>query len=218
MIRALIFDMDGTLVDSEKLHYDAWEQTLLSNGVESFPFDSFIQYIGTTNEKLAGDYIISHKLNKDVSTLLLEKQNIYMELIPTVEPLPGVKEFVTKHHGRFQLAIASSSNKVELLKILETLQLSEYFEHVVGGDMVSRKKPDPEIYLQVMNLLGCSANECIAFEDSETGLAAAKNAGMFGIVIPNRMVANGDFSRADRVVKEMHQINGKMLEEFQIGG
>lgn len=218
MIRALIFDMDGTLVDSEKLHYDAWQQTLLQHGVESFSFDVFCKYIGVSNEQLADDYITSHGLQTDVSTMVLEKQKLYLEMIPAIELLPGVREAITRYHGRYRLAIASSSHRIELHQILSSLQFSEYFDHVVGGDMVSRKKPDPEIYLHTMSLLGCKAGECVAFEDSESGLAAAKNAGLFGIAIPNILLAGGDFSRADRVIRQIDQADDIMLKEIHLKG
>ena len=214
MIRALIFDMDGTLIDSEKLHYDAWKEILSRHGVDSFPFGTFIGYIGSSNEKLAGDYIDSHGIPSDITTMVLEKQAIYFEMIPTIKLLPGVREVIARYHGRYSLAIASSSHTRELHRILQVLALSEYFDHVVGGDMVTRKKPDPEIFLHTRGLLGVASSECVVFEDSEPGIIAAKAAGMFGIAVPNGFLSNADFSQADRIIPKIDLADDQLMQEL----
>ncbi len=118
MIEALIFDMDGTLVDSEHLHYESWKETLAHHHVERFPFDDFVAYVGTSNEKLAEDYISSEQLTLSVNDLVREKQLIYLEMIPEIELLPGVRQTIEFFHGRVRLAVASSSHRLELDRIL----------------------------------------------------------------------------------------------------
>lgn len=211
MIQALIFDMDGTLVDSEKVHYDAWKATLTQYGVTPFSFASFMQYVGASNEILAEDYIESHDLQASVEQMVHEKQDIYLEMIPQIKPLPGVMEILTRFHSKFRLGIASSSHLVELEKILESLDISSYFEHVVGGDMIANKKPDPEIYLYSADLFQLTPGECVAFEDSEPGILAAKSAGLYGIAIPNSLSTGHDFSLADRVLNRMDQLDEQLL-------
>lgn len=215
MIKALIFDMDGTLADSERVHYEAWKEALAGQGVKSFLFEEFVVYVGTSNEKVAEDYISSAGLKINVEELVREKQVIYLEMIPDIRLLPGVKRIINRYHGRYRLAVASSSHRIELGKILETHDLSQCFEQIVGGDMVSRKKPDPEIYLTARDLLGLKSSECVAFEDSESGINAARDAGMFSIAIPHSLSKHHNFDRADHVVERIDLVNDALLQSIK---
>jgi HAD superfamily hydrolase (TIGR01509 family) len=206
--------MDGTLVDSEPMHWEAWRDTLLNRGVASFPFDEFVEYVGTSNEKLAGDYIVSDRLDCSVEELVIEKQKIYMGLIPRLEAMPGVGTVLERFHGHLRLAIASSSHRVELEAILESLGYGEHFETVVGGDMVSQKKPHPEIYQTTSSLLYLQPGECVAFEDSEAGVYAARNAGMKAVAIPNALSINHDFGPADLILQRIDQFDRAMLRDL----
>ncbi|WP_136808103.1 HAD family hydrolase [Desulfosediminicola flagellatus] len=214
MIRALIFDMDGTLVDSEILHYEAWKETLHFYGVESFSFEDFAAYIGVSNEKLAEDHINKHALSTNVSELLKIKQRLYLQRIPRIEILPGVREILSRYHNQYFLAIASSSDTIELQAILDTLHLAHYFDHVVGGNDVIRKKPDPEIYLHTSELLGVAPRECVVFEDSEPGILAAKAAGMIGIAIPNNKLTGSDYTKADTIISRIDLADDTLLSEI----
>jgi len=214
MIQALIFDMDGTLVDSEGLHYEAWKKVLTDYNVNNFPFDDFVTYVGASNEKLAEDYINSDGLAISIEALVAEKQLIYLEMIKDIKLLPGVATTIERYSGTFRLAVASSSHCIELEKILATTNLRNCFEQVVGGDLVSRKKPDPEIYLKTKNLLGLQAHQCVAFEDSEAGLNAAKNAGMYGIAVPHSLSLHHNFARADRVVDRIDLADDMLLRSL----
>ena len=211
MIKALIFDLDGTLANTELLHYRAWRQTLLENGVDDFTFDDFRIFIGTSNEKVAGDYIESDNIQKDIHALVLEKQALYLTLIPEIELFPGVAETIARLHSTYRLAIASSSHKKEIDAIVKSHNLTEYFELIVGGDMVKHKKPDPEIYLKVQQALAIETYECIAFEDSEHGLNSAKNAAMYGVAIPNEFTQHHDFSRADLVLNTLSEMDDEKI-------
>ncbi len=211
MIKALIFDLDGTLADTESMHHLAWEQTLLNNGVTQFSLKTFMNYVGTSNEKVAQDYIESDNIRKNRAELIREKQIIFMDLIPEIKLLPGVREIIARSHTTFRLAVASSSHKKEIMFLLQSQELDSYFDLVIGGDMVTRKKPDPEIYLKTQQALEVSPQECIAFEDSEHGLNSAKNAGMYGIAIPNKFTKNHNFSRADMILASLTEMDDEKM-------
>lgn len=217
MIQALVFDLDGTLANTEMLHFTAWRKTLLEAGVAEFTLDDFLNYVGTSNEKVASDYIKSDGITKSQQELILEKQNRYMELIPQVELSKGAREIVARFHGKFQLAVASSSYEKEVRAILEVSGLLPFFQVVLGGDMVQNRKPDPEIYLKAQKLLGVNGGASVAFEDSAPGLLAAKRAGMKGVAIPNEFTRTHDFSGADAVLSSFNDVDLKLLQGFSSG-
>ena len=211
MIKALIFDLDGTLANTELLHYQAWKETLANNGVTNFSLDTFMTFVGTSNEKVAGDYIKSDGIEKSIPQIVLEKQIVYIDLIPEIKLFAGAREIITRYHGTFLLALASSSHKKEIVALLKSHNLDIYFDLIIGGDMVERKKPDPEIYLKAQHILEVSPHECIAFEDSEHGLNSAKNAEMYGVAIPNEFTLDHDFSRADLILNSLTEMNGEKI-------
>lgn len=212
MIQALIFDLDGTLANTEMLHFKAWRKALLQNGVGEFTLEDFLRYVGTSNEKVANDYIQSDGIKKSQKELVTEKQTLYMDLIPEVELCAGAREILERFHGKMSLAVASSSHEKEVRAILETHDLISYFPVILGGDMVQKRKPDPEIYLKAQNLLGKAPHECVAFEDSGPGLNAAKNAGVKAVAVPNEFTREHDFTRADSIVTSFNAVNLALLE------
>ncbi len=212
MIQALIFDLDGTLANTEMLHFRAWRETLLQNGVGVFSFEDFLRYVGTSNEKVANDYIQSADINKSQQELIKQKQTLYMDLIPEVELCSGARKILERFDGEMSLAVASSSHEKEIRAILEIHDLISYFPVILGGDMVQKRKPDPEIYLKAVALLGKSPAECTAFEDSGPGLNAAKNAGMKAIAVPNEFTKEHDFKRADSVVESLNDVDSALMQ------
>ena len=110
MIEALVFDLDGTLVNTELLHYRAWRQVLLEKGVERVTFETYLSFAGTSNERLAGEYISSHSIDKSITQLVLEKQSLYMDLVPEITLCSGAYEVIERFRGKMILAVASSSH------------------------------------------------------------------------------------------------------------
>lgn len=212
MITTLIFDLDGTIGDTEELHFQAWQKTLLDHGVAQFTFDDFIAYVGTSNEKVAHDYCSSHNIALSEQDLIKYKQNLYMELIPQVRLCKGAQKLIELCAPHFTMAVASSSHQKEVREILKTHNLLQYFQTVVCGDMVTKRKPDPEIYLKAARILGSKPQHCMAFEDTEHGLNAAKAAGMYGVAIPTILSQNHDFSAADVCLKSLEEINPQVIK------
>lgn len=210
-IEALIFDMDGTLVDSERIHWLAWQQTLTEHGMEVPPYAEFNKYVGVSDEQMAAEFSAAAEGRVAPDSLVSRKCRAYLDLVPQIELLPGVAETLERWRGRCTMAVASSSPYQELIALLDHHNMRERFAHVVGGDMVSRKKPDPEIYRRVLSLLGVAPSACIAFEDSESGIAAAKGAGLIAVAVPQPMSADHDFSSADLIIDSLADFDEQQL-------
>ncbi len=216
MIKAIIFDMDGTLVDSEKLHYQSWKIVLENHGVPSFSFEEFLGYVGTSNEKIATEYHAAYNLKQTSAALVTEKQQLHLKKLDEVEAMPGIFTVIHRFKEKLRLGIASSSHLIELQRIINVLNLEGIFEHIIGGDMITHRKPHPEIYQRSCALFGLSPEQCLAIEDSEPGVTAAKTAGLYTIAIPNALSSHHDFSQADLVLSCIDQINATLLTELTI--
>lgn len=214
MIQALIFDLDGTLANTEDLHFRSWRDTILHNGADEFTFEQFLNYVGTSNEKVAGDFIQTYNSRKTIEELVKEKQQRYMQLIPEVELFIGAKELIEHFYGKYKLAVASSSHQPEIHAILKHHTLFDKMSVIFGGDMVTNKKPDPEIYLKTAKALNITPTHCIAFEDSNPGITAAKTAEMYTIALPNKYTKDHDFRAADLVLNSFNEFNQQTINRL----
>ena len=214
-IEALIFDMDGTLVDSEKVHWLAWKQTLAADGMEIPDYSKFKKYVGVSDEEMAEEFRAAAEQELDPRHLVTRKCREYLDLVPQIELLPGVVETLERWQDRFTMAVASSSPHRELIALLEHHGVRDRFAWVVGGDMVARKKPAPDIYQMAVSLLGKKSSACIAFEDSQSGISAAKSAGLTAVAIPHAMSADHDFSDADLVLGSLADFDEQLLQQLE---
>lgn len=214
MFQALIFDMDGTLVDSERVHCEAWSETLSAYGLDAPPFEAFGKYVGVSDEQMAVEFIAFGGLDISSGKLVGEKRDAYLKRVPRIPLLSGVEELLHRCRDRFKMAVASSSPHNELIHILEHHGLKSLFEQVVGGDMVTRKKPDPEIYTKTAGLLGVDPVVCLAFEDSQAGVESAKSAGLTVAAIPQLMSMEHDFSRADIRLGTLLDVDDDLLKRL----
>ncbi len=213
-IKALIFDMDGTLVDSEKVHWQAWKETLAVHEIKVPAYEDFKKYVGVSDEQMAQEFNAAASVELDPAQLVSGKCLNYLELVPEISLLPGVRKTLDRWRGRYPLAIASSSPRSELVAILGYHGLEDRFDHVIGGDMVARKKPDPEIYQMVVGFLGLPPSACVAFEDSQSGVAAAKGAGLLTVAVPHAMSADHDFSAADLLLNTLSEFDEEALQQL----
>jgi beta-phosphoglucomutase-like phosphatase (HAD superfamily) len=214
-IKALIFDMDGTLVDSERIHWLAWKQTLAADGMAIPGYDDFKKYVGVSDEEMAREFSAAADPELDPLQLVTRKCSAYLDLVPKIELLPGVFEILERWQGRFSMAVASSSPYGELIALLEHHGLRDRFVQVVGGDMVPRKKPAPDIYQMAVSRLGVAPAACIAFEDSQSGVSAAKSAGLTAVAVPHAMSADHDFSNADVVLDSLADFDEQLLQQLE---
>lgn len=192
---ALIFDMDGTLVDSGQLHEFSWSATLNRYGI---PID------GPLMRSLAGVptrdtlEILVKKFNCQVQASLDEmnefKEQCVRDNMHRYVQATALLDVVKKYHGIKPMAIGTGANTAEAKMVLRQCGLDQYIHVVVGADQVKNGKPAPDTFLLCAELLGVDAHQCVVFEDSKLGLQAAAGAGMAGIdVLLIHNIANDYF-------------------------
>ncbi len=176
---ALILDMDGVIVDSNPVHREVWAAYNRRFGIET---DEAMQQrmYGRRNDDIVRDFFGDHLTLEEVRAHGAAKERLFRETIGPVlnEALvPGLREFLERHrHQPLGLATNAEPENVEFL--LDSARLRPYFRAVVDGHQVARPKPHPDIYLRAAELLGAVPQDCIVFEDSLTGIQAARAAGM----------------------------------------
>lgn len=219
MIRAVVFDFDGVIADTEPLHCTALQGVLAGEGIRFSREDYFAKYMGLTDraflKRLCAD--LQHRLDEEqAERLLRSKDQRYLATIAGgIEPLPGVREFVIKAVERWPLAICSGALRVEITTILEAIGLLEYFKFIVSSDDIAASKPDPAGFLHTLSLLrrilpDLAAEQCLAIEDSVHGVKAAKSAGMPVLVVGGRSGAEA-LSLADMTAADMRSVTQTML-------
>jgi beta-phosphoglucomutase family hydrolase len=212
MIKAVIFDMDGVIVDSEPMHIEAEKQTLLKYGVKITTAE-LRTYTGTTAEFEFNDLIRKYKLNTTANTLFNEKEDILFRLLEErTEPTKGVIDLIKnlKQHG-FKLGIATSGHRKLARYYLDKLGIEPLFDTVVCAEDIARSKPDPEIFLKAAQRLGAEPTECIVIEDAKLGIEAATRAGMKCIGYSNPNSGNQDLSKANWVVSDFTKLDLQRL-------
>ena len=176
---ALIFDMDGVLVDNNPFHKQAWDTFCKTHGHHLNEEGLRQNIYGKTNHDVV-TFLFGNLPETDIKAYAEQKEALYRELfLPHLAPVPGLIEFLPLATQQFEkLAIASSAPPVNIDFILDHLQIRPYFSLIVDETMVSRGKPDPEVYLITSKRLGIPPEQCVVIEDSMAGIESAKRAGM----------------------------------------
>lgn len=206
MFRALLWDHDGVLVDTEGLYYRATREVLESVGVRLSPEDYRQLFLieGQGAFHLARARGVSEP---EIDALRAERGRRYLALLdhePVV--LPGVSDVVPRLARRHRMAIVTSSERAPFERIHRESGLVQYFELILTREAYKHSKPDPEPYLTALARLGLRAEECLVIEDSLRGLRAAKAAGLTCWVVPSALTRDSEFSAADRVFETLAQL------------
>lgn len=180
MLKGVLFDMDGVLVNNLEVHREAFAEFFRRYGVER-TFDELNRVFGKGNDDIMGELMPREVVERvGIRELGYEKEAIYREIYaPRITPQPGLKAFLAacEEYG-LKCAVGSSGYMANVDFVLDRCDIRRYFEATVAGDQVTRCKPDPEIYLTAAAKLGLEPCECIVFEDAEAGIEAAQRAGI----------------------------------------
>ena len=175
--RGLIFDCDGTLVDSMPLHWRAWDTVCQRHGIE-FSEERHYAMGGIPSRKILAMLKEEQGLDFDPDEVSREKEVAYLPLMPEVELIEPVVAIAREHRGRIPMAVATGGRTQFIRPLLERLDIADWFSALVTSDDVANPKPAPDTYLKAAALLGVPAEECRAFEDTDLGMDSIRAAGM----------------------------------------
>lgn len=211
MIEAFIFDLDGLLADTERLHCRAYQQTLLEHGVALDEMDYCEHWV--RSGKGIVDWIAEQRLNLDPHALRLRKSEHYLDLLlSSLRPMDGALELLERLHRKHKIALASSSYRDAIDGVLAGLGIARFFDVIVSGLDVAQVKPAPDIFLKAASDLGVEPADCLVLEDAEKGVIAAHRAGMRCIAVPNDYTRHHDFSKAARICASLREITPEFLK------
>jgi HAD superfamily hydrolase (TIGR01509 family) len=209
--RAVIFDMDGVIVDSEPRHERAFLDVVTQLGYGANHGVEFSKYIGKTDREVWLDFVERHQPAHSLDSLLAMKRERVLEILRRDQPLfAGLPELIEKLTGRYRLALASGSEPLVVQEVLKFRGLRQFFSAVTTSSEVKHGKPAPDIFLRSAQLLEVEPRNCWVIEDSKPGVAAGLAAGMSVIAITNTHPA-AELVHATRVVRTYEEIAGILL-------
>lgn len=208
---AIIFDMDGVIVDSEPRHERAFREVFRELGREHDHGIVFPHYFGRSDRALWADFIALHKPPQPVEELIAWKQRRFLEIIREEQPIfSGLPPLLEKLSLRYKLGVASGSMHPVIDEVIAMRNLRRYFQAIVSAQDVPRGKPAPDIFLRAAELLHVAPAACCVIEDAVAGVEGARAAGMHVIAITNSFPAD-KLRHADRVVSTYDEIEGQLL-------
>jgi beta-phosphoglucomutase-like phosphatase (HAD superfamily) len=218
---AIIFDVDGLIVDSEELYSKTYIKTLADHG-KTIAREDYTAAVGIPVEVNAERTVKHFRLNTTPDAFCKAWMDRFEEAIATtggIDLMPGIIEFLNHVNSRYLLGIASSTKRPRMMTILtngllphlralpersrRVESLDDMFSAILSGSDVVHTKPAPDIYLLAAEQLGLDPIECVVFEDSQAGVIAAKSAGMTVFSVPNFFTSHQDHSQADKILDSL---------------
>lgn len=207
-VRALIFDMDGVLVDSEPLHLLAYQELFSEHAIEYTEAHNQ-EFLGCKDIAMAEILVKRWRLPLTADELVQTKERILARLLKyDAQIRPGVKKLLEDAQAlNIPCAVASSATLPTIQLVVDVLRIRQYFHHLSSGDEVENGKPAPDVFLLAAKRLCVSTEYCLVIEDTANGIKAAKAAGMFCIAIPCEATRHQDHSHADMRLNSLEEID-----------
>jgi len=221
MLKAIIFDFDGVIADTEPLHLKAFQLTLEEKSITLSEQEYNKKYLAYDDKTLFSELLKDRNISNDdgtVSDFISRKSEHFNNILKgNILILEGVSDFISEVSRKVPLSIGSGALTSEIVEILEYAELRKYFQIIVSADDVENCKPDPEVYLKVLSHLNetssgqIRADECLVIEDSVSGIKAAHSAGMKCLAITNSY-SEEDLSNADLIALSLNSVSINQIE------
>ena len=214
--RAVLWDMDGTLIDSEQFHWISWRDTLAEEGI-TITHEQFLSSFGQRNDSILPQWLGAAASPERMARIANAKEELYRHLVRRngISPLPGVGDWVRRlHKDGWLQAVASAAPRANIDAILEALLATDIFQAIVSAEDVHHGKPDPEVYLLAASRVGVPPERCIVVEDAAAGVEGAHRAGMRSIGVSR----NGHPLPADVVVQSLDLLSPEAFDELLQAG
>ena len=208
--RAVLWDMDGTLIDSEEFHWISWRDAMADEGI-AITRAQFLSSFGQRNDSIIPQWLGDAATPERIERISGAKEVLYRRLVRErgISALPGAAGWVRRLHEQGWLqAIASAAPRSNIEVVLEALGAAHRFQEIVAAEDVSKGKPDPEVYLAAAFRLGAGADRCVVVEDAPAGVEGARSAGMRSIGVSR----NGRFLGADVVVRSLDLLDANVFD------
>jgi HAD superfamily hydrolase (TIGR01509 family) len=209
-MRAIVFDMDGLMIDSEKIYWAVGRQIAREFGKE-VKDETLGRMMGRS--PLDSVKLFARETGIDMDPKLLHEMRearVLQALKAGVDPMPGLMEILKKFKPLYKLGIATSAPRYMVDVILGGLKIAHCFDAIQTSDDVTHGKPDPEIYLKAFARLGVSPSDAVVLEDSSNGTQAGKRSGAYTIAVPSPYTRDQDFSYADEIAQDLFDAAGRI--------
>ena len=216
-VKAVIFDMDGVIIDSEPIHSRVKMDTFAHFGI-AFKEEDLALYMGRTSNAIFKETLAKcGRTDIKPEDMAAYKHAHYLEILQSGEiaPVKGSVELIKSlHEAGIPLALATSSNVRVMNTVLDSFDIRPYFQSILSGGELPESKPHPAIYLISAERLGVAPADCLVIEDTTNGILAAKRAGMYCVAFRNPHSGKQDLSQADRIVDSLSEIDINKRSEY----
>mgnify|MGYP006144095013 CR=1 FL=1 len=217
MIKTVIFDMDGVIVDTEPVHYFAYQQHFKHLNIKVSD-EMYATFTGNSTKNVYQKLKESFEIPDEVDGLVNHKRELFNNAFDEKEDLvllPGVETLIKDlYNGGIQLVLASSASKVTIARVFNRFKLHEYFSHIVSGEDFPKSKPHPAIFIKAAELANTPKEECIIIEDSTNGIKAANAAGIYCVGYNSEHSKLQELSGADMIITDFKELNPQIIKNL----